>query len=83
VSVLINGTITFRTSPETIAERGELKMTKKWDKVVSGLYALAMYFSLPLVAGLDVRFGWARDLSVAWHGAGAMVFAIGLELSAC
>ena len=39
VSVLINGAITLRTSPETIAERGELKMTKKWDKVVSGLYA--------------------------------------------
>ncbi len=27
VSVAINGTITLRTSPETIAERGELKMT--------------------------------------------------------
>ena len=82
VSVLINGTITLRTSPETIAERGELKMTRKWDKIVSGLYALAMYFALPLVAGLDVRFGWARDISVAWHVAGAVVFAVGLELSA-
>jgi protein-S-isoprenylcysteine O-methyltransferase Ste14 len=82
VSVLITGPITLRTSPETIAERGELKMTKKWDKVVSGLYALAMYFALPLVAGLDVGFGWARDLSVAWHVAGAVVLAVGLELSA-
>jgi len=82
VSVLINGAITLRTSPETIAERGELKMTKKWDKVVSGLYALAMYFALPLVTGLDVRFGWARELSVAWHVAGAVVLVVGLELSA-
>jgi protein-S-isoprenylcysteine O-methyltransferase Ste14 len=82
VSVLINGTIMLHTSPETIAERGELKMTKKWDKVVSGLYALAMYFALPSVAGLDVRFGWARDLSVAWHVAGAVVLAVGLGLSA-
>ena len=82
VSVLINGTITLRTSPETIAERGELKMTRKWDKVVSGLYGLGMYFALPLVAGLDVRFGWARDLSVAWHVAGAVLLAVGLELSA-
>jgi protein-S-isoprenylcysteine O-methyltransferase Ste14 len=57
-------------------------MTRKWDKIVSGLYALAMYFALPLVAGLDVRFGWARDISVAWHVAGAVVFAVGLELSA-
>ena len=82
VSVLINGTITLRTSPETIAERGELKMTRKWDKVVSGLYGLGMYFALPLVAGLDVRFGWSRDLSVAWHVAGAVLLAVGLELSA-
>lgn len=82
VSVLINGTVMLRTGPETIAERGELKMTKKWDKVVSGLYALAMYFALPLVAGLDVRFGWVRDLGIAWHVAGAVVLAVGLELSA-
>ena len=82
VSVLITGAITLRTSPETIAERGELKMTKKWDKVVSGLYALAVYFALPLVAGLDVRFGWGRDLSAAWHAAGAVVLVVGLVLSA-
>ncbi|MCJ7621765.1 MAG: isoprenylcysteine carboxylmethyltransferase family protein [Anaerolineae bacterium] len=82
VSVSINATITLRTSPETIAERGELKMTEKWDKVVSGLYALAMYFALPLVAGLNVRFGWAPDLSVTWHVAGAVVLAVGLEVSA-
>jgi len=82
VSVSINATITLRTSPETIAERGELKMTKQWDKVVSGLYALALYFALPLVAGLNVRFGWAPDLSVTWHVAGAVVLVVGLELSA-
>jgi protein-S-isoprenylcysteine O-methyltransferase Ste14 len=40
-----------------------------------------MYFALPLVAGLDVRFGWTRDLSVAWHVAGAVVLAVGLELT--
>ena len=81
VSVLINASIMLRTSPETIAERGELKMTKTWDKVVSGLSGLAMYIALPLVAGLDVRFGWARDLGVAWHVAGAVMLAAGLELA--
>jgi protein-S-isoprenylcysteine O-methyltransferase Ste14 len=81
VSVLINAPIMLRTSPETIAERGELKMTENWDKVVSGFYALAMYFALPLVAGLDVRFGWAPDPSVAWHIAGAIVLAVGLEVT--
>jgi protein-S-isoprenylcysteine O-methyltransferase Ste14 len=81
VSVLINAPIMLRTSPETIAERGELKMTENWDKAVSGFYALAMYFALPLVAGLDVRFGWVRDPSVAWHVAGAIVLAVGLEVT--
>ncbi len=82
VSVLINGTIMLRTSPETIAERGRPQETKDWDKVVGGLWALAIYFALPLVAGLDVRFGWARELSAAWHIAGAVVLAVGLGLSA-
>jgi protein-S-isoprenylcysteine O-methyltransferase Ste14 len=39
-----------------------------------------MYIALPLVAGLDMRFGWARELSIAWHVAGGMVFAVGLAL---
>jgi len=82
VSLIINASIMFRTSPETIAERGRPQETKDWDKVVGGLWALAIYFALPLVAGLDVRFGWARDISVAWHVASAVVFAVGLELSA-
>ncbi len=81
VSVLINAPIMLRTSPETIAERGEIRMTKTWDKVVSSFYAVAMYFALPLVAGLDVRFGWTQDPGVGWHVAGAIVLAVGLELT--
>jgi protein-S-isoprenylcysteine O-methyltransferase Ste14 len=81
VSVLINAPIMLRTSPETIAERGELKMTENWDKAVSGLYTLSMYLALPLVAALNVRFAWAQDPSVAWHVAGAIVLAAGLELT--
>lgn len=80
-SVLINAPIMLHTSPETIAERGEIRMTKTWDKVVSGFYALAMYFALPLVAGLDVRFGWTQDPGVGWHVGGAIVLAVGLELT--
>jgi protein-S-isoprenylcysteine O-methyltransferase Ste14 len=81
VSVLINAPIMLRTSPETVAERGELRMTETWDKVVSGLSGLAMYIALPLVAGLDVRFGWTRGLAIAWHVAGAVALAAGLELA--
>ena len=48
--------------------------------MVGGLWALASYFALPLVAGLDVRFGWTQELRVGWHVAGAAVLAAGLGL---
>ncbi len=80
VSVLVNGTIMLRTSPETIAERGRPKQTKDWDKVVSGFWSLVLFLALPLVAGLDVRFGWTRELSAMWNIAGAVVLAVGLGL---
>jgi protein-S-isoprenylcysteine O-methyltransferase Ste14 len=79
-NVLIVSPITIRTNPVTVAEHDELKKTEKWD-VGSVFYLLAMYIALPLVAGLDVRFGWARDLSIAWRVAGASVLAVGLGLA--
>ncbi len=82
VSVSINGTIMLRTSPETIAERGRPQATQDWDKVIGGLWALILYLVLPLVAGLDVRFGWSGELSVGWNLAGAVVLAAGLGLGA-
>jgi protein-S-isoprenylcysteine O-methyltransferase Ste14 len=81
VSVLINGTIMLRTSPETIAERGRPTEMKGWDKVVGGLWGLAQFLGLPLVAALDVRFGWTQEFSAAWHWAGAVALAAGLGLS--
>jgi protein-S-isoprenylcysteine O-methyltransferase Ste14 len=76
-NVLAVAPITIRTNPVTIAEHDELKKTQNWD-VRSVIYLLAMYIALPLVAGLDVRFVWARDLNIAWHVAGASVLAVGL-----
>jgi protein-S-isoprenylcysteine O-methyltransferase Ste14 len=81
-TVLVNGTLMFRASPETIAERGRPGETQTWDKVVSGLWSLALYLLLPLVAGLDVRFAWSGDLAVAWNVAGAAVLVAGLGLAA-
>lgn len=75
--VLINSTFMLRTNPETIAERGRPKGTKDWDKVVSGLWALAIYLALPIIAGLDVRFGWTGEFGTMWHIVGAGVFAVG------
>jgi protein-S-isoprenylcysteine O-methyltransferase Ste14 len=80
--VVINGAVVLHTNPGTIAERGEAKLTRKWDQIVSGLYALASYLLLPLVAGLDVRLGWTADPDLAVHAAGALVYAAGLGLLA-
>ena len=80
VSVAINSVFLMRASPETIAERGQAKESKDWDKLVSGLWSLAQFLILPLVAGLDMRFGWSQNYSTLWHVAGAMVFAVGLGI---
>jgi protein-S-isoprenylcysteine O-methyltransferase Ste14 len=77
--VLVNGTILMRTNPEIVAERGRPKEVKNWDKAVSGLWALAQYLAIPLVAGLDARFGWTR-VGIAWNIAGAVVFTAGMAL---
>jgi protein-S-isoprenylcysteine O-methyltransferase Ste14 len=81
-SIAINATFLLRTSLETIAERGRgVSQIKGLDRIVSTLWALALYLALPLVAGLDVRFGWSRALGLAWHVAGAIVLATGLGLA--
>ena len=80
VSVLINSAFMLHTSPATIAERGRPKGMKDWDKVVGGLWGLAQWILLPLMAGLDVRFGWTREFSTPWHIVGAVVYSAGLGL---
>lgn len=81
ISVSINAAIMQRTHLEMIAERGELRMAKNWDKIISGLTALVQYLVLPLVAGLDNRYGWAKSFGLTWHLAGAVIVALGLELT--
>jgi len=70
----------LRTNPETVAERGRPKEMRNWDKVVGGLWSLFQFLLLPVVAGLDVRFGWAPEPSLRWHLAGVFGFSAGLGL---
>ena len=81
VSISINSAFMIRGSPETIAERGRPKEMRNWDKLVGGSWGLAQFVVLPLVASLDARLGWTRELSAPWHLGGAVVFAGGLALS--
>ena len=77
-SATVNSFFMLRTSPETIAERGRARLTKNWDRIVSGLWALAIFLAVPLVAGLDARLGWMQGLNPAYNVAGALLLATGL-----
>lgn len=80
IAIVINGTFLSR-SPETIAERGQgYQKMKDWDKTVSGLWSLAQFILVPLVAGLDMRFNWTQEFGATWHIVGAVLFAVGLAL---
>ncbi len=81
LSVSINAVFMLRSSPETVAERGKPTEVKDWDKLVGGLLLMGQYFLVPLVAALDVRFGWTGELATAWHVLGAVVYAAGLGLT--
>ncbi len=81
VSVLINAIFMLRTSPETVAERGQAKGWKDWDKLVSGLWAALQYLVLPLVAGLDARFHWSGEIGWLGHGIGVLVYSFSLAVS--
>jgi protein-S-isoprenylcysteine O-methyltransferase Ste14 len=80
VSVAINGAVMIQTNPETIAERAHPREFEDWDKVVSGFWSLAQFIALPLVASLDMRFGWTQEHGATWHLFGAVMFAAGLGL---
>jgi protein-S-isoprenylcysteine O-methyltransferase Ste14 len=80
VSMSVNSFFMLRTSPETIAERGRAKETQRWDKLVGGLWAILLFLAVPLVAGLDARFGWTAALTPASNIAGAVMLACGLGL---
>ncbi len=80
VIVSINASVLLRRSPETLAERGRAALTRSWDKLVSGVWTLAQYLLLPLIAALDVRLAWSGEVTYGWHLAGALLFTLGLAL---
>jgi protein-S-isoprenylcysteine O-methyltransferase Ste14 len=78
--IVINSAFLLSRSPGTVAERGRAMPTRGWDKWISGLWSLMQYLLIPLVAGLDMRFGWSGRLGPGWHVAGSLLFAAGLAL---
>lgn len=59
VSFAIAGIILLKKNPEIINERGrKANDTKPFDKTFTKFYT-PLLFLMPLVAGLDYRFGWS------------------------
>jgi protein-S-isoprenylcysteine O-methyltransferase Ste14 len=81
LSLSINAVFMLRTSPETVAERGRPKEVKDWDKLVGGAWLIGQYFLMPILAALDIRFGWTKELATLWHVLGAAVYGLSLGLT--
>jgi protein-S-isoprenylcysteine O-methyltransferase Ste14 len=80
-TVVVNATFLRRTNLEVIAERGRaISQMRDWDKLVSSLWSACQYVAVPLVAALDIRFGWTGDFTLISHLAGAVLLASGLAL---
>ncbi len=73
--VAMNGMILFprKESREMVEERAQVKEgAKGWDKVI-GLVTALLGPAILVVAGLDERFGWTRNLAVWVQAAGGVV----------
>ena len=67
--------------PELIAERGrtDKKDIKAWDRVITTLNIIPS-LGAPVVAGLDERFGWSPQFSLAIHLIGLALMVLGQGL---
>jgi protein-S-isoprenylcysteine O-methyltransferase Ste14 len=74
-----NAALLLRYSPETMAQRGEAAGMRAWDRVVGGAFGLTFFIAIPLVAGLDARFGWS-SLGMEAHLLGLALFVPGFAL---
>ncbi len=73
----------FLTDPSLLAERSSsrrVKGQKSWDMALMGVYGLLMPLVLPVVAGLNVRFGWPPEVARWLQVAGFAVYALGWAL---
>ena len=73
------GLYVVRANPEIINERGRKSdKTKSWDKIFAWVYA-SQVILMPLIAGLDHRFGWSTPL-LSWQIIGAVSLIPGFSL---
>jgi protein-S-isoprenylcysteine O-methyltransferase Ste14 len=70
-------------NPELLVERGKgirAEGVKGWDLWIAPIAAGVMPVISWIVAGLDLRFGWTRSISIIWHLLGMIGMAAGFGL---
>ena len=70
----------LRLNRAAIARRSESTGMKDWDRIVAGLFTVTYFLGIPLVAGLDTRFGWTEELALGFHILGGSLFVLGFAL---
>lgn len=80
VSLIFGAAYVLRHNPQAINERGRPATTQKgWDKLLMRVYLFA-FFSVYVVSGLDVRFGWS-DVPFWLHLVGVIFTLAGAALT--
>jgi len=79
-SVVVIITNAFIFPSELISERGRKKENvEKWDKIITGIIIIPWY-TLYIIAGLDIRFGWSPELALWVHITALITFILGNAL---
>lgn len=81
--LLAHPIILVPTNPELLVERGKgirAEGVKGWDLWIAPIAAGVMPVISWIVAGLDLRFGWTRSISIFWHLFGMIGMAVGFVL---
>ena len=80
--VLAVSAFTVPLDAELVEERTQIKEdVKAWDKVIATILSVMIPLGIPVLAGLDVRFGWSPQIAL-WIQILALVpFALGNGLS--
>lgn len=75
LSVIITNAFIF--PPELISERGRKKENvENWDKLISGILIIP-WFTIYLIAGLDIRSGWSSLMPFWIHFSAIIAFISG------
>jgi protein-S-isoprenylcysteine O-methyltransferase Ste14 len=77
LGILINALLLFTVNPAVIAERSDSKDMRGWDQLWGTLAFLTLMLVVPLVGGLDYRFGWSAEVSRGLHLTGVGLFFVG------